>query len=728
MIAAPPIAHTKNSSGKRQDLREHLINTSRLAGEFGAAFGAAEDCELAGLWHDIGKASPEFQKYLEACEANGQHGKADHKTAGAVLAATTPAAAHLTQIILGHHGGLPDKGDAAARIQARRTEPDVTSAIAWATAELPSGPRTVRPTSGPGPDLDIRLRLVASALVDADFLDTEAHFDLGRTASRSPTTAVRLTDLADREADAHQAFLARRTDQGGSSIDGIREEIRTTALASAALPPGLFRLTVPTGGGKTLTGLAFALQHALHHDLRRIVVAMPFITVTDQTAEVYRGVLGDNAVLEHHSGIDLDRGGLSPAQRIWARLAAENWDTPVVVTTSVQLLESLFANRPSALRKVHRLARSVIILDEAQALRLAVLGVTVEALSALARVAGASIVFCTATQPAIEEIDRTATGQVREIIPNFTEHFAQLKRVSFAVPARYERWSWHHVAHEAVVTNQSLVIVNRRRDALAVLDYMPSSAYHLSTLLCGAHRRAVLARVKARLTAGKPCHLVATQVVEAGVDIDFPLVLRALAPFDAVIQAAGRCNREARAAQGHCIVFRPEDNDSFGEYRRGQDVMRLMLDEGDIDFADPNECDRYFRHLYGAGQEAEASLDPDHLRDEVRKLNFATVAKAYHLIEDSGSPVAVLYPAQRRRIEGLLTQVTAATEPGRARWLLRQLQPYLVTLRPGDLSRAQRLGYVTDRGGLLVWTAAYDPRIGVGAVLQTDRADGGRQP
>jgi CRISPR-associated endonuclease/helicase Cas3 len=712
---ACPFAHSRNASGERHSLVDHLTATAELAGEFGAPFGAAADCYTAGLWHDIGKVDPAFQDYLEAREQGRPHQRVDHKTAGALLAAGSPTTWHLAQIILGHHGGMPDRGPAGTLLVERAQDQRMLDAARWAETALPHPPVPGSVGDVRGAALDVRLRLIFSAVVDADFLDTEKHFDVDRGHARQVVVSEGMERLADRELDAHSRFLSGR--QSGGAVDAVRADIRDAALRASRQAPGLFRLTVPTGGGKTRAALAFALQHAVHHGLRRVVTAVPFITVTDQTAQVYRDVLGRSSVLEHHSGIEAERHDADARGRLWCRLAAENWDAPIVVTTTVQLFESLFANRPSALRKAHRLARSVVILDEAQVLRLAVLGVTIDMLAALTRVAGSTIVLCTATQPAIEQIAELAEGEVREIVPDYEQHFSALRRVSFAVPARQERWSWTRVAAEACGARQALAILNRRRDALSLLAEMPPDTFHLSTLLCGAHRRRVLAEVREALANDRDCRLVATQVVEAGVDLDFPLVLRALGPFDSVVQAAGRCNREGRLESGRCIVFRPEETDSFGEYRRGQATMIAMLTDGEVDFASPSACQRYFRDLYGTGSEARAMADRGNLRAAVEDLRFASVASAYRLIDDITKPVIVLYPPARRRIDRLLAQIGLATEPGRARMIMRRLQPYVISLRERDLERALSRGLLAERSGMAVWTAPYDMRVGVGALL-----------
>ncbi len=722
-------AYAHSSNGRRRHgLVEHLEGTARLAEEFGRWFGQPQACRAAGLWHDVGKVSAEFQRYLAACETpvHPPHGP-DHKAAGAVVVAGRRDTAPVAPLILGHHGGIPDFGEAQPLLAAARLRRDVVEAQAWATSVFsPIAPLPALP--GSTPERDILLRLIFSSLVDADFLDTEEHFDAARAAVRTTGHASSsLNELQRVEESAHAVFLAAH--RSSSRIDAIRADIRDRALEAALLPPGLFRLTVPTGGGKTRTGLAFALRHAVAHGLRRVVVAIPFLTITDQTASVYRGIVGARAVLEHHSAVDQRRAEAGPQARLYARLAAENWDGPVIVTTTVQLFESLFSNRPSALRKGHRLARSVIILDEAQALPLRVLGVTMDALAALARCAGATIVFSTATQPALEHVGASLPGELREIVPTFEEHFTALRRVSFSVPAREkEAWSWDQVATAARGAAQSLVIVNRRRHAVTLPGLIGPDTHHLSTLLCGAHRRDVLRTVRRALAEGEPCRLVATQVVEAGVDIDFPLVLRALAPLDSIIQAAGRCNREGRRETGRCIVFRIDERDTDGDYRTGADIVSGMLAQGDLDFNDPATCAAYFRQLYGQGSLLRSRVDPRGLRKLVAECRFRTLAETYHLIEDITRPVVVLYPPVYRRIERLLAAMERALDPASSRRLTRLLQPYVVSLRPRDIEHGRLLGLIRERAGLQVWTGPYDMRVGVGNALVATSRSTAEQP
>ncbi len=321
------------------------------------------------------------------------------------------------------------------------------------------------------------------------------------------------------------------------------------------------------------------MPHAIHHYLDQVIVAIPYTSIIEQTADVYRGIFGeeDGLVLEHHSAVVVDDQENSPvtAQQAWPRLASQNWDAPVVVTTTVQLFESLFANRPGRCRKLHNLARSVIVLDEVQTLPPDLLEPILDVLRQLVAHYGTTVVLSTATQPALDESPYLhGLPNVQEIIPTPERYFQKMQRVHYEVPAASQRWTWLEVAERLRSERQALAIVNTKGDAMALLDALGNqAALHLSTLMCGAHRRATLEEVRRRLKEGDPCLLVSTQVVEAGVDLDFPVVLRAVGPLDRIVQAAGRCNREGRLEAGQVIVFNPtEGGVPRGAYRAGYDL------------------------------------------------------------------------------------------------------------------------------------------------------------
>ena len=403
------------------------------------------------------------------------------------------------------------------------------------------------------------LRMTYSALIDADSLDTEAH-GLGGYTPQNRGNCVTIPELWER----YERFMDVQPTNMNSHVNNVREEVHDACITAASAPQGIFRLTVPTGGGKTRSAMAFALRHGIEHQLRRIIVAVPFNTITQQTARVYREIFeqdstGSNpVVLEQHSAAtETDDEDTFGPKDVWLRLTAENWDAPIVVTTTVQLFESLLANRRAKTRKLHNLAGSVIILDEVQALPHGLLSPILDVIQQLSSHYGVSVVLSTATQPTFELIGEFRKVEAREINTSHRRHFDALRRVTYEWRTE-ERNPWNQVAGWIRQEESALTIVNTKRHAMELLDALgEEDALHLSTLLCGAHRSEVLEEVRRRLQKGEPCKLVSTQVVEAGVDLDFPAVFRAEAPLDSIIQAAGRCNREGHTKSGRVVVFRP---------------------------------------------------------------------------------------------------------------------------------------------------------------------------
>ena len=728
-------AHSANGLGHWHLLVEHLQSVADQAAAFAEPFGAADLARLAGLWHDTGKFSRGFQEYLQRC-ALDQAAKGtgpDHKAAGALLAAGL--APPLALLIQGHHGGLHARKELPGWLEQRQAEPAeaarIAEALATARRLIPGLEPSTRPPQPAGLTtphaMELFVRMLFSTLVDADCLDTERHFTPDQTANRG--TGVSLKALWERLERSQRAFVSAPE----TTVGTVRREVYEACLSAASGPPGLYRLTVPTGGGKTRSGMAFALQHALHHGLSRVIVAVPFISITEQTADVYQEIFesadeGEDrpVVLEHHSAIpdeQDDSHGDPHMQQVWRRLASQNWDAPIVVTTTVQLFQSLFAARTSPCRKLHRLAKSVIILDEAQALPARLLEPLLDVLQELCSRYGATVVLSTATQPAFDTIPVFANVPMREIVPNPARHFAALRRV------RYE-WqldppmSWEDVADLVRSERAALVIVNTKKDAQALLAAVGGDSdqdlaleertvLHLSTLLCGAHRRDVLKAVKVRLAAGLPCTLISTQVVEAGVDIDFPLVLRALGPLDSIIQAAGRCNREGKLAHGRVIVFAPADGGMpQGAYRTAVGVTRSLLGGGPIDPDDPAEARRYFQGLYAALHD----LDQQGIQPLREHLDYPAVAERFRMIEEDTESIAVLYgtPKQRKRRTAILGELRRGSPKAAA--LLRRLQPSLVALPRRDVQRFARQGSVVAVcDGVWEWIdgGAYHPVLGL---------------
>ena len=681
------------------------------------AFGAAEEARLAGLLHDLGKYSDRFTLRLE-----GKVRGLDHWSAGASAAVDrfklTGAAAGLA--VQGHHVGLQSLGSLAGLGNLARfatnlpagsslTETDLSVLLSRLEADgvaLPAVDRSVFDRGAPRGGGMLDVRMLFSALVDADFLETEAHFardSQGRKVYRPagpvlhPVKALAVFD--DQLAKVAQESLA------ASEVNRLRADLLGACREAGAWPKGLFTLSAPTGAGKTLAMLAFALRHAAEHGLRRVVVAVPFLSIIEQTVKVYRGLLapvfGECYVLEHHSlagtrGIvagELD--SQSETERT-ARLLTENWDAPLVVTTSVQLLESLFANRPRACRKLHRLANSVILLDEVQTLPPRLAAPTLATLSHLAGRYGSSIVFATATQPAFEELDSrvrplAASGWTpKEIVPKDLNLFERARRTRVVWDVDAPR-SWDSLAEELAAAGSALCIVNLKKHALALASLLKERGipglFHLSTNLCPAHRERILAEVRSRLDDKLDCLLVSTQCVEAGVDVDFPLVLRAFGPLDAIAQAAGRCNRNGNLPElGLVRVFRPE-NEGYppGGYEAATGVTDILLKsrgpEG-MDLQSPELFDAYYKTLYGLiGIKERDEGKAKDLTKAIQDLDFSATAELYRLIDQDA--INVLVPYDPEEFESLRDELRRT---GRltAGWI-RQARPHTVNLyRPKD--------------------------------------------
>ncbi|HEY8489742.1 MAG TPA: CRISPR-associated helicase Cas3', partial [Dehalococcoidia bacterium] len=586
----------------------------------------------------------------------------------------------------------------------------------WEVHLEPADPLPIPPHATTGPHAaELFLRLLFSALVDADYLDTEVHFRAEHAMTRG--TAAPVAELWERfqRDQARLETAVRRAGRQEEPVIQARDAIYRACLEAAEQPPGLFRLTAPTGGGKTRAAMAFALRHALRHGHRRIVVAVPFMSITEQTADVYRRIFetdgGPPVVLEHHSAAEPEdpHGEDFRRREVWARLAAENWDTPIVVTTTVQLFESLFAARPDRCRKLHRLARSVIVLDEAQALPSYLLDPILDALRELTAHYGVTAVLSTATQPAFEAIPAFRNLQATEIVPDPARFFRSLARVEYQW--RFDRpLSWAEVADLLRGEPQALAVVNTKRDALALLDALDDpEALHLSTLLCGAHRRRVLAEVARRLREGAPCRLISTQVVEAGVDLDFPVVFRAFGPLDAVIQAAGRCNREGRLARGRVVVFEAaEGRLPQGAYQTGADVARVVLGRDGRDLHDPAVSQEYFQRLF-----QRVETDRERIQAQRALLNYPETARLFRMIDDDTEHVVVTgygTEAERRQVRAWLDHLRGGAPD--AREVLRRLQPYVVAVRRSEADRYRRQGLIEGvMPGVGEWLGGYDDKV-----------------
>ncbi|MBN9339179.1 MAG: CRISPR-associated endonuclease Cas3'' [Comamonadaceae bacterium SCN 68-20] len=701
-------------------LADHSRAVAWLAAEFSQPFDAAAPALrwacLAGLWHDLGKYRPGFQKYVRLADNADAHieGKVagrdkTHSAAGALWAVQRlnqpgrPYGHILAYLIAGHHAGLDDwDGGLKERLQGEDAQRELQEALAASPpADLLANGDLVAKIPGGAAGFALWVRMLFSCLVDADFLDTEAHFDAGRPARREgfPTLAQMRQAF-----DAHMAALpVART-----PVNTLRADILRQCRAKAALPAGFFSLTVPTGGGKTLSSLAFALEHALAHGKRRIVYAIPYTSIIEQTADVFRTVfeaLGDEALIEHHSQAD----AAEKDETARSRLACENWDAPLVVTTNVQLFESLFAAKTSRCRKLHNLAGSVIVLDEAQQLPPAFLQPILDVLDLLVAHYGVTVVLCTATQPALNSTSYFDAGKnlrglhnVREIIDDPDALFEALKRVHVELPPDWTTPTpWADLAARLAAEDCVLAIVNTRKAARELHRLMPEGTLHLSALMCGAHRKDVIAQIKERLQAKRagrdprPLRVVSTQLVEAGVDIDFPVVYRALAGLDSIAQAAGRCNREGRLeGKGRMVVFVPPEKPPLGHLRKGADACIATLHGQTHDPLARRLFARYFTEFYHS-VDLDGRGIVNMLKVEPRALavRFRSAANAFRLIDDEDkATVVVRYAPQQGEIEKLLGILAAE---GPQRWLMRKLQRYTVSIPKREADRMLAQGSAT---------------------------------
>lgn len=703
-----------------QTLDAHLAAVSSNAGTFAAAFGAGEWGEAVGGYHDAGKGQSQWQDYLVA-SALGKKGpgKVPHAIHGTKLAMERhPMLGKiLAYCIAGHHGGLPDWLTLEKRLA---TERELAGARKCRVTDVfPTG-FPFRDTRGnsQGFVLSFFTRMVFSCLVDADWLDTEAFLDPDRAAWRRGYPEV--ATLAER---FFPKFWAMVANAAPTPVNRIRREVVDACLAAAQRPTGLFSLTVPTGGGKTLASLAFALKHAERNALDRIVYVIPYTSIIEQNAQEFRKYLGDDAVVEHHSTFDPGPGGgddsISPELRR-ARLACENWDAPVVATTAVQFFESLFAARPGRCRKLHNLAKSVIILDEAQMLPRKYLLPCLAAIRELAARYGATVVLCTATQPAVREREEFRQGlqEMHEIIPNPARLHKRLRRV---VVEDLGSLDDEALAGRLVGHRQALCVVNTRSHARALYERLRGreGVFHLSTTMTAVHRSRRIEKIRDALDAKKPCLVISTSLIEAGVDLDFPVVYRAAAGADSVAQAAGRCDREglltlaARAPAGRVFVFTPAAGLPRGDFTVTADKAAEVRRMGYDDPLSPAAIEHYFRLLFWtAGKDLDAKnvlglLDAG---ERSGSFPFREVADLFEFIEDWKKSVIVAHDDEAKK---LVRELEYSPTPGR---ILRGLQRYVVPISPKDwgaLIDAGAAKLVLEGLAVLVNMDLYNDAIGL---------------
>lgn len=678
-------ARSANAAGEKETLGHHAQRVSSLCGEFLKPLGYTEIGNILGGYHDFGKASERFAEVLE-----GKRVHVNHAYPGAALAyiqygrkktasvmASVIAAHHsyldsgciprLTELMEGKGSGCDEEGNTFSLFGMA----EMKEALEAFQEENPGLVQIKIPKPLPNeedPIADMLLaRFLLSALADADYSASAEHFE-------SEYLKMHTGPALDPE-DALGRLLQIRAEKqrltaASSALNILRDKLFEDCLLAAELPPGLFTLTAPTGLGKTLSLFAFAVRHCIkHRQMRRIILILPYLAIMEQNVRDYRKVFSE--LLESHSAAVLDEK---------ARLLSERWDAPCIVTTNVGFFEPLFSARPTDCRHLHQLANSVIVLDEAQSLPPDLLEATLRTVNLLCSQYNCTVVFSTATQPSFQHLSGVQ-WKPTEIVPDPERLFQITQRVTYDWRIE-EPVSYRQIAQELISSSQGCVIVNLRAHAKklfhileeAVSEAESEGIFYLTSDLCGAHRSKVLDVIKERLEDGKTCYLVASQCIEAGVDLDFPVVYRALAPLESIIQAAGRCNRNGDSADGKMVVFLPEEERLYppgSYYQRASVCVKTLASRHPIDCYNLKHIEEYYEILYSNGDG-----DKEKLKRALKDRNYRKVQEAYHLIESGGAQVIVPWREESELFHFLLEEYE---KTGLTRNLIRRARPLAVS-------------------------------------------------
>ena len=706
------LAHIADD-GRAQTVSEHLRGTGELAAEFAAPFGAADEARAAGLLHDIGKYSAAFQQRIR-----GSAVSVDHSTAGAQEACKRgdlPAAL----AIAGHHGGIPDCGNQ------RHDTSDDTTLHGRLKRKLPpydEWQREIAPPSAKPPAWALSdsitaafyTRMLYSCLVDADFQDTQNFMD-GQAAPRGGGESI--SALLKKVRAKAKDYLEKPESPIASQRNAA---LRACMERGAQWEQGMYTLTVPTGGGKTFASLAFALEHAAAHGMSRVIYVIPYTSIIDQTAGVFAELLGEENVLAHYSAAEYllaESDDLTPAQ-YRKLLASENWDAPVVITTAVQFFESLYSNRSSRCRKLHNIANSVIIFDEAQTLPQDYLPPCLSAIAQLVEHYHVTSVLCTATQPTLAPLfARVAPGLTqREICPDVAGMYSALRRTEIH---NLGSISTDELCSRLQAHEQVLCVVNRRKTAQELYAALPDSGcYCLTTLLCAADRKRQIAEIRARLHDGRPCRVVSTSLIEAGVDVDFPVAYREQCGLDSLLQTAGRCNREGRTEVSPVYRFQLDGQAAPQMLAQNISAMNYAA-RRHADLSSPEVIEAYFNELFNL--RSPDMLDKKHIFPMIENdvsgcmLPFAQVAAQFKLIE---TPTRTVYLPLGDGAE-LCRQLRNGEM---SRGLLRRLGVYSVECYDAQfnaLDRSGALELLPDGSAILIDMTKYDPKTGLALDAET---------
>lgn len=691
------IAHVRPSDLAVQTNSEHCTGVAHLAAEFANEFGCCDVGFVMGLLHDKGKEQRGFQRYIRKMsgyeEVAGHVEKTPHAFVGTLLAKGIGKYSDFIGMpIAGHHTGLYDYIDYEG-LKHKNIPEDVN-------INDPEIKPVIIEHLPPRKYCHHLIRLLFSSLVDADYLDTERFMQPEQSASRRIGDSL---EVLQKSLDIYLDNLNKRTPD--TPVNRIRKRVQQQCRNTMALPSGFYSLTVPTGGGKTLSSMVWAIGHALANGKKRIIIAIPYTSIITQTAEVLRSIFGENNVVEHHSAVNIKDEDMTNNDSP-LKLATENWDSPIVITTNVQLFESIYASRPSKCRKLHNLCNSVLILDEVQALPVGHLQPIVDALKAYQEYFGLSVLFTTASMPALKGKYRGVSSKVildgidniTEIIPDSFQLHDHLRRANICFDT--ESSTYDSIAERLLQHSRILCIVNTRRDAHEIYSRLPQEGItiHLSKMMCPAHIRQQISRLKEALKSpgNGIVRVVSTQLIEAGIDIDFPIVYRQESGLDSILQAAGRCNREGKLPIGTTFVFSLTKEHPLppGHLSRTADACKRLRITKEKDCFAPDLMRNYFIQLYGRtksfdeGPEQETDLI-EHLLSKPNAMSFSTAAEKFRLISDNSVNVIVNWDKSPELIKNL-------RENGVSKSLLSQLSQYSVAIRRNDFNQFLKSALVEE--------------------------------
>ena len=710
-------AHSKNKDGKEHSLIDHVNGVAKLMIGFSGNREYTSIFQIAGLLHDLGKYQSAFQNYLRE---GGRRGSVPHASWGAALSVKHNQI-EAAFAIDGHHKGLPDKGDLKSDLYEfeEPEHPVYTSVKSDFLTENPFNESDFdyKDTGLRGTDKELFIRMLFSALTDADWLDTEKHFN-------STVTEKRNTKIFEPEylIKKLESELSEKSKDG--YINTLRNKVRSYAIAKSKSEPGFYSMTLPTGMGKTLTSVNWALHHAKYNRFRRIIIVLPFISIIDQTAKELKRIFGEEWVLEHHSNFNENEEAnndiADETQQYEAytrRLATENWDYPIIVTTSVQFFESLFGNKPSRCRKVHNIAQSVVIFDEVQTLPKELVIPTLTMLKNVQKVMNTSFLFCTATQPAFEKSSEfNGIENIQSLVENPKEIFEATQRVGYFAVNNYQPVEINELCNQVLDGGCSILsIFNTKKQALLFFNALKQNAncrvFHLSTSMYPAHRKAVIENIRTSLKNNEKIMVSSTQLIEAGVDFDFPCVYREIAPLESIIQSAGRCNREGKMTEpGKVHIFSIDGAGAPNKQYRSLAEFANSLYKGQESILFKHD---FFGEYYRKVFRLFIPEDKKNIEKSRFGFNFKTVAESYRLIEKTTTPIFILCDES----SDLYEQIRYKPILSRADY--RAMQQYSVQVYDNFMKdNIGKIGKETQ--GYWKWYGTYDSDYGISSNLQLD--------